>query len=71
MDRNFSATCIRFGYTLQEIEKDINEIKLEHEKLNKDAEVTIKVEPALKDVNFDGHSKKQFNVSLFVSDQIN
>jgi hypothetical protein len=46
-------------------------MKIEHEKLNKNAEVTIKVEPELKDVNFDGYSKKQFNVSLFVSDQIN
>ncbi|MBU3161790.1 hypothetical protein KPL37_19070 [Clostridium frigoris] len=56
--RNFSATCVCFGYTLQEIEKDINEMRIEHEKLNENAEVIIKVEPELKDVKFDGHSKK-------------
>jgi len=67
MERNFSAVCIRSGYTLEEIEKDINEIKSGHEYLNRNAQVSIEVDPEPKNVCFDGYSKKQFNVSISVT----
>ncbi len=40
-------------------------MQIDHENLNNDAKIKIKVEPEPKTVCFDGYSEKQFNVSLY------
>ncbi|HEY8804416.1 MAG TPA: hypothetical protein VIM42_04775 [Clostridium sp.] len=66
MERGFDAFSICTSYTLKEIEKQINEMQIDHEYLNSDAKIKIKVEPEPKTVCFDGYSEKQFNVSLYI-----
>jgi len=66
MERDYDAFNICTSYTLEEIEKQINEMQIDHENLNSDAKIKIKVEPEPKTVCFDGYSEKQFNVSLYI-----
>ncbi|HEY8805662.1 MAG TPA: hypothetical protein VIM42_11270 [Clostridium sp.] len=64
--KGFNLSTIYTACTLEEIEKQINGMQIDHERLNIDTDVEIVIQPEPKTVCFDGYSQKQFNVFLYL-----
>ncbi|MEY8001044.1 hypothetical protein AB8U03_12740 [Clostridium sp. Mt-5] len=61
-----NATIIYNTNKLKNIENKIEEIKMEHKKLNRNCEIKVISNPDPKMINFDGHTEIEFQLSIYI-----
>jgi hypothetical protein len=64
---NFPNSIITYSANkLEDIENKVEEIKLEHNKLNRDCVIEVISEPNHEMITFDGHTNISFELSIYI-----
>ena len=61
-----NATIIYSTNKLEEIKNKIEEMKLEHKKLNRNCVIEVIPEPNPEMITFDGYTNIQFQLSIYI-----